>query len=848
MAQAELRTYASEKEADVKFLERERKDELRKKDELIETMKEEFSHRELAMERQLVQLQKKRDDDVQKLEAKNRELGMDLRKATETNSKALAEQARNLQEELNSMKKVVKAKEAEIDELRARHASEMKKNDEDRDSTVGALLKQLHEVDESWREAMEKQQNRSIELRKEDLKRVAGLENQLAESKEKVNENQMKHTKATREKTTVESDASAWNTKVLAQVDIMINSYKAPPPEVSVLAKDKPKDPMHERLWYRVLQLWELVKGSHEEAKKGRDKVENVIKDAADAQVAEKEKWEGRRKEMATVQLDLDDLKSKQDRLARAVEELHQHSDGVSQAEAALVHRLNFFLQDGKHADEFRRQPSSVPPPVSGMMACVYLASDRLPVFADKGMFKSSHDIFTAVVRSRAHARGAYEFVSKGDVFGYLFLSIVEACEFCLEVQLALHHAKWPEAIMAHPNRCNDDVWRGVCCKMAVHYGYAQHDAKCLLPERGYIGPELVYGAALLGKAAAGQVVLSGNAWEELKQHNVDSMTKAEVVSLGLHPVFSGTSGKNEPDRLMQLLPAELAKRQFPPITVGEAFAFGHQSLLCNEITKEVDLYKRDADALSKGSSVITEELEAIEKAVIVSTGKLRNMQLDRPWKQEDFISAFAAIDELMLRHDGSRKALEDALMAQEQLSKQQQGLEMAVTIHNEGMTTEEEYRREVEAVKQTCQQRMVALQDECKHEAQRLLNTVLRSDDPQQALHNAFDRALFTPGSTSRDARGNGSFRSRSGRAGAAGAHADDTQNMTRFQTLRRTPSGPSGRGGVYGGGRNPRQGGAAYARRQDSSRGRPLNASLMSPQSGHSRPDSFVGGLSFN
>ena len=246
------------------------------------------------------------------------------------------------------------------------------------------------------------------------------------------------------------------------------------------------------------------------------------------------------------------------------------------------------------------------------------------------------------------------------------------------------------------------------------------------LPERRYGGEAFVHCAALLGKVAPGQIVVSGAVWEVV-QGCVDELPRCEITSLGVHAVAAGDGTQN--DRLMQLVPHGLAGRRFPPVSHVESENLSHLEPLAEALRIEAEVFHTDGEGLRRGLEVVSEELEQVGKAAIVCTGRLRSLQVVKPWKPEDLVSAFATIDELMLHHDTSRKALEDVSLAQDELTRQQHSLEAAVSIHSQGLMTELEHRRELQALKAAHQEELVALQAQCKAEAQRLLVSVMKTD-----------------------------------------------------------------------------------------------------------------------
>ena len=391
------------------------------------------------------------------------------------------------------------------------------------------------------------------------------------------------------------------------------------------------------------------------------------------------------------------------------------------------------------------------------------------------------------------------------------------------------------------------------------------------LQERRYGGTAMAYAAAVLAKTAPGQTVTSGRVWEEV-QHRTDELPRCEIHSLGMHAVTSTAHPSGaEADKLVQLLPLPLAARSFPPVAQAEAEGTGHQELLSDALRRETDAFHQEGEGLRRGMEAVTRELEEVGKAAVVSTGRLRSLQVVRPYKQEDLVGAFATLDELMLHHDASRRALEDLSVAQEAVSKGQQGLENAVAAHAQGLMTELEHRRELHALRQAHQEELISLQAQCKAEAQRLLAGVIKGR-PGAALGAASvsASALNVSSAAFEDGGGGGPFDrsslfNRTRRApqahpvapsasSAAGGGGGGGGGARRASVV----------GGAAGGGGSKRGGVATWRRRGTSPVGAPL-ALHTPPQQQHglgggsaagespelarlSKEDSFLGKLSMS
>ena len=386
LAEAELKKTAAERAADLDFLDQERREEGRAKDRVVEQLREDGSRVEMALRRQMVALQKKKEEEAREADERHAALERTMAKQVEAHSKDLVEQADRHTKEVESMMKVIESKERELVESESRHKKETEVALDARDSSSAGLLKQLHDVDGNWRQALDQQQERSNELRRADLVRIAALEGSLLEEKERHAEAAKKATLLERRRLSDDSSQQLWATKLTSHVDTMINSFQAAPPSVTVDAKDKPSDPLSERLWTRLLQLWELVKEEHASHRAATHGLSDGRKQAKDAERAGRERWDERRRELLALEYSVDDVRQKQDRLGHAFGELRALAERMEQAERHLGDRLSFYIDDAEAAAELRLQPSAPPAPRAGLLSVVCVSAVGTPFWADKLM------------------------------------------------------------------------------------------------------------------------------------------------------------------------------------------------------------------------------------------------------------------------------------------------------------------------------------------------------------------------------------------------------------------------------------------------------------------------------
>eukprot|EP00659_Diplonema_papillatum_P001596 gene1596-2379_t len=383
---AALKRAAEEQKADALFTDEERKADLRKAEEALEKLKEDSSKREMALRRQVAALQREKEDTCAKLADDLREAQRNLSRQEETHARALSERMRRSADEVASVRSVLEAKEKELQASEARHRKEAGEYLDKNEQSSASLLKQLHETDEHWRTAFDAQQSRTAELRKQDLVRIETLEQQLLDAKKDLAEANRKHAAAERKAADAGTSSSSWSTRVISQLDTMVNSFDEPAPDVTILPKDKPSNPLQERLWYRLLQLWQLVQASHLQRKEAREKWASADEARTSKQREESEEWRDRRRKLARLEEDVDDLRQRQAWVAAAGEDVVAFAERVEAAEKLLAHRLKFFIDDAEQAESFRAHPASCPPPAAGGLCVVYASAHGVPLWSDKVM------------------------------------------------------------------------------------------------------------------------------------------------------------------------------------------------------------------------------------------------------------------------------------------------------------------------------------------------------------------------------------------------------------------------------------------------------------------------------
>lgn len=171
------------------------------------------------------------------------------------------------------------------------------------------------------------------------------------------------------------------------------------------------------------------------------------------------------------------------------------------------------------------------------------------------------------VMRERLAAHHGYEVKTEGDAFMVCFQDSAAALAWCLDVQVRLQEAPWPEALLARPEAAEvrereggGRTRRGLRVRMGLHRGEPDCRPDPVTGRMDYFGPMVNRSARVSGAAHGGQVLASG-AVHEACQPALAGLG-AVVKDLGDHAL----KGLARPERLLQVLPASLASRRFPPV------------------------------------------------------------------------------------------------------------------------------------------------------------------------------------------------------------------------------------------------------------------------------------------
>lgn len=186
---------------------------------------------------------------------------------------------------------------------------------------------------------------------------------------------------------------------------------------------------------------------------------------------------------------------------------------------------------------------------------------DRSP-----GVMSAALAVHNDVVRENIASHGGYEVKTEGDSFMLTFPDPLAAVRWCIRTQEALLDAPWPAELLGDEetriDRGPDATirWRGLRVRMGVHLGAPDAHPDPLTGRMDYFGPAVNRASRVVDAAHGGQILVSGTVWERIEARRGE-LEGAEARDLGVYPL----KGLAAPERLVEIRPASLRTREFPP-------------------------------------------------------------------------------------------------------------------------------------------------------------------------------------------------------------------------------------------------------------------------------------------
>jgi class 3 adenylate cyclase len=179
----------------------------------------------------------------------------------------------------------------------------------------------------------------------------------------------------------------------------------------------------------------------------------------------------------------------------------------------------------------------------------------------------------------RRHVRicAGYEVKTEGDAFMVAFSTVSAALLWCSSVQMLLLDEPWPKEILDLPEgrevRDADGnlIARGLSLRMGIHCGTPVCEMDSVSRRMDYYGPMVNRASRVTNSATGGQILLSADAYREVKAEMTDSQLASTVEALqSFDPEFIGVGekklkGLEIPEVMTAVYPRKLLARQHVP-------------------------------------------------------------------------------------------------------------------------------------------------------------------------------------------------------------------------------------------------------------------------------------------
>jgi predicted ATPase/class 3 adenylate cyclase/Tfp pilus assembly protein PilF len=203
--------------------------------------------------------------------------------------------------------------------------------------------------------------------------------------------------------------------------------------------------------------------------------------------------------------------------------------------------------------------------PPTGTVALVFTDVQGSTALWEHGpaLMREALAVHDEVLRRIIEERGGYEVKTEGDAFMVAFARAADAVRWCLDAQLALLDARWPEAIFDRPEaaiaRQGDHIlFRGLRVRMGAHIGEPDCRPDPVTGRMDYFGPVVNRAARVANAGHGGQTLISRAALTGAGSAIID----AEIIDLGEHRL----KGLIASEHLYQVLPHRIVGRTFPPV------------------------------------------------------------------------------------------------------------------------------------------------------------------------------------------------------------------------------------------------------------------------------------------
>ncbi|KAK9702285.1 cysteinyl-tRNA synthetase [Basidiobolus ranarum] len=139
---------------------------------------------------------------------------------------------------------------------------------------------------------------------------------------------------------------------------------------------------------------------------------------------------------------------------------------------------------------------------------------------------QSAIGMHNLIMRRLLRNIGGYEVKTEGDAFMVSFPTVTSALFWCLNVQIQLLQADWPQTILEcedgrevfGPGLTNELLYRGLSVRMGIHWGSPVCEADPITQRMDYFGPMVNRAARICNCADGGQIFVSSDVVTAIKE------------------------------------------------------------------------------------------------------------------------------------------------------------------------------------------------------------------------------------------------------------------------------------------------------------------------------------------
>ena len=228
--------------------------------------------------------------------------------------------------------------------------------------------------------------------------------------------------------------------------------------------------------------------------------------------------------------------------------------------------------------NETGRLDPEIPPPVGQVvLAFTDIVNSTHMWDVNETAMRTAVTMHHQLLRRHVRICAGYEVKTEGDAFMVAFSTVSAALLWCSSVQMLLLDEPWPKEILDLPEgrevRDADGnlIARGLSLRMGIHCGTPVCEMDSVSRRMDYYGPMVNRASRVTNSATGGQILLSADAYREVKAEMTDSQLASTVEALqSFDPEFIGVGekklkGLEIPEVMTAVYPRKLLARQHVP-------------------------------------------------------------------------------------------------------------------------------------------------------------------------------------------------------------------------------------------------------------------------------------------